>query len=441
MGHPLRLTAIEHSTALPLAGEIEKATQLSAEQSSKLLFDATERIRRALRLESLPAAWTGGNIQFRNVAGMIRLASGVELEIAPKFLGAARGWREDFFLLATLSRHGRLLEGEDLSSSSARVSDLATLIGRSFAQMCRRNQRRPLRVYRRMPTTDYGIVGDVEPEEILNPGENGFRQKVTKYTLSNPYNAVIAAAATKLAPIVSDGETQASLNRIAAQLPPQPRVGRFLVDRPLPSRSRAWQPAYDLAIDILRGFGGSFDPKDFAAPGFVMNTWQIWESLVTLALRLGFGRETVSVQRQYPLGNRYHHGNVTTISVKPDCALSLTQADGNRKRVLVDAKYKGGYDRPHRAVLNNDIYEVLAFSQATGVKDTVLVYPSTVGGGSNAEKMKAGHACVFTTVQISDVCIQAIEIGVCGISTKGGLRSFANGLSRVIRSLDFSRGC
>lgn len=158
-----RFTAIEYAKPASLHEEIARGTDLSPTRAQDLLLRAGDRVRAILGLESVPLALSGEKVQFQNVAGLLVLASGLELEIAPKFLGNVPGWREDFFLLATLSHHGRLLDGENLKSSAHTSSDLATLIGRSLIEMYWRNQRRPLRTYRRLQMQEFAIEGDFDP--------------------------------------------------------------------------------------------------------------------------------------------------------------------------------------------------------------------------------------------------------------------------------------
>ena len=417
-----RFSAVEYSRPVPLADEIANRSQITASRAKDLLSDSAARVRRLLRLEASPVSWMDGGVQFRNVAGILLVAPGLELEIAPKFLGDASGWRDDFFLLATLSSHGRLLDREGLNSSSRGTSDLATLIGRSFVGMYNHNRRRPLRTYRRLPHTGFSLEGDFEPESLSFPCEYGFDQEVTAFTRKNSYNAVLRGAASKLATIVPDVETRARLVHVAQHLPRQAAPIRLL-DRRLPSRALSWQPTYDLAIDILRGFGGTFDPRDLFAPGFVVKTWQIWEDLVSLGLRIGFGTKELSMKPRYRLGSRNLAGKESVMSVTPDCVVTIDAKD-RRRLVIVDAKYKGNVDRGTRGVSSDDTYEALAFSRATGVNEVVLVYPTTSGIGPEPIGT-VGCVSEFTRIRVEDTRIRAIEVGVSGVSETGGLRRFA----------------
>ncbi|MCY4199539.1 MAG: restriction endonuclease [Gammaproteobacteria bacterium] len=372
-----------------------------------------------------------GGVQFQNVAGIVLVAPRIELEIAPKFLGDAPGWREDFFLLATLSSHGRLLDRDGLNSAARRTSNLATLIARSFLEMCSQNSRRPIRSYHRLPHTGLSLEGEFDPEELTFPSEDGFEQEVTTFTSTNSYNAVLRAAALRLFGIVADADMRARLERIIQSLPRQAIPVR-LNERRLPSRAWLWQPAYDLAVDILRGFGGTFDPKNLTAPGYIVSTWQTWEDLVSIALRLSFGARNVHVKSRHRLGSKVV-GNVTSVvNVTPDYVIAI-DTDYGRRAVVVDAKYKGSVDRGSRTVSSSDTYEALAFSRATGANEVVLVYPTTIGSRARALGF-VGSASEFANIEVGSTRIRAVEVGVRGVAAAQGLRRFAGSLRSAIVS-------
>lgn len=424
-----RITAIEYAKPAALAEDIARKSEISLGQARELLLGAGDRVRDLLGLEAAPIALVGEKTQFQNFAGLLVMARGLELEVAPKFLGDVDGWREDFFLLATLSHHGRLLDEEGLQASAQADSDLATLIGRSLAQMYWRNHRRPLRSYRRLRETDFAIEGAYDPEDLANPTEDGFVQETTSFTRINPFNGVIRAAAAQLAPVVPDAETRARLERVAEHLPKQ-RAPARLDNRNVPSRARSWQPTYDLSLDILRGLGGAYDPKSALAPGFVMTTWQVWEHLISIGLRSGLGGKNISVQTKHQLGTRNSGGKSTALNVYPDVIAQIREPAGVRN-VIIDAKYKGHVERGTKTVSNADIYEALAFSRATSVKDVVLAYPRTLDM-ANPETCAVGNATEFSNITVDDIQIRAVELGVCGISKRGGMKNFVTALSKFL---------
>jgi 5-methylcytosine-specific restriction endonuclease McrBC regulatory subunit McrC len=328
-----------------------------------------------------------------------------------------------------LSHHGRLLDNEGLKSSSKATSDLATLIGRSLVEMYWKNQRRPLRTYRRLKREEFAIVGDFDPEDLSVPSEEGFPQSITSFTRENPFNAVIRSAAAGLAPVVPDVETRARLERLSQHLPHQPRPLR-LEDRRLPSRSRAWQATFDLSLDILRGLGGAYDPKNALAPGYVMQTWQVWEQLVSISLRSAFSPKHVLLQSPNKLGTRTQDGTIRTLNVVPDAIVTITNSSGMRQ-IIVDAKYKGNVEGSYVSISNSDIYEALAFARATGIAEVILVYPKVVGR-TPIPSDEVGHAMEFSRVVADGVVIKALEMGVRGISGRRGLKRFTDALERAL---------
>lgn len=424
-----RFTSIEYLVDSEIADTIVSRTGIQRSEAYELLDRAGNRIRENLGLKKSPVVHTGEGICFQNVAGLMLLRPGLELEIAPKFLGAVRGWREDFFFLATLSYHGRLLDSEDLRAAAQQTSDLATLVGRSLVQSYWRSHRRPLRTYCRVQRNEFALEGEFDPVDLISPSVSGFPQRVTEFTRNNTYNAVIRSAALQLAPMVTDLETRARLERVAYHLPNMSRPSRIR-DLILPSRSRSWQLVYDLSLDILRGFGGSYDEESALAPGFVMWTWKVWEHLVSICLRMEFGGASVLTQPVKQLGVRRVGDRSDNLNVFPDAILSIT-GPGEKRTVLVDAKYKGKAEEKTLGISNSDIYEVLAHSRATGVKDVFLVYPYTIN-----EEPGPGHEVgnfnEFSSITVDDITIRGIKLGIGGISKRGGLKKVSEALKTAI---------
>ena len=425
-----RFTVIEYSVPVSLSEKFVRDIDIPIDHLRDLLLRAGDRVRALLGLDHVPIFWSADRVQFQNFAGLLILAPRLELEVTPKFLGNVDGWREDFFLLASLSHHGRLIDDEDIKSSAQVNSDLATLIGRSLVEMYWRNQRRPLRTYRSFHDKEFAIEGDFDPEDLVSADEEGFLQQITSFTRTNTYNAVISAAASRLSSEVPDAETRARLERVTQHLPRQARPTR-VKDQRLPNRSHAWQPTYDLSLDILRDLGGAYDPKNAIAPGFVLQTWRVWEHLIYLSLRRAFGVKNVALQSRHFLGIRQNRTVSQDLNVIPDVIISISEGNSTR-RVLVDAKYQGHVERSYLTVSNADIYEVLAFSRATTIKEVILAYPRRVEN-EISEKNMAGYATEFSRIMVDDIRIRAIELGVCGISKRGGIRKFVNALARQIR--------
>lgn len=133
-----RLSLIEYGTPVDLSRAIADALGLDRAKANSLLLEAGNRAASSLRLNYNPIIVSDKGTRAIDFAGLIRLAPSLELEVAPKFLGLDdrdAAWREDFFFLSTLSRHGRLLASERLSASGGTPRDLSTLVARSITSM------------------------------------------------------------------------------------------------------------------------------------------------------------------------------------------------------------------------------------------------------------------------------------------------------------------
>jgi 5-methylcytosine-specific restriction enzyme subunit McrC len=364
-------------------------------------------------------------------AGLIRLAPSVELEVAPKFLGldeADSAWREDFFFLSTLSRHGRLLATERLSAAGGAPRDLSTLVARSIASMYDSRKRRPLRSYRRVKEADFFIDGDPDPVDLIFPSPDGFEQELTRFDRRNGWNADIVAAARELLPEVSDPSVVSALVRLIEDLSPQNTPSNRR--KSIPARHRAWKPLHELSVDVLGGLGISYKQGYAHAPGYLVSTWRVWEDLLTLATRMGFGRSAVLPQKGFPLGTKtkISTGRVSKLSVYPDCVI---MADGSRPTMLLDAKYKGHVEKSQLRISEADIYESLAFSRATGCNLVVLAYPAQ----PNEPTRPVGTCAIFERALVGDINIVGVEVEGRFISRKGALKEFSVNLATCIADL------
>jgi hypothetical protein len=332
----------------------------------------------------------------------------------------------NFYYLANLSLHGRLLASERLRATSGAPRDLSALVARALAGMYRDNRRKPLRAYRTMRETSFSIEGDIDPFDLQLPDADGFPQEVTRYDRRNPFNASIIGAAKALLPDVSDPIAVNGLLRVIEDLPQQDRPDPFRARR-APGRSRAWQPAIDLSNDILRGLGLSYKSGAAAAPGYVVGTWQTWEHLLMVAARFGFGRNAVRAQTQHQLGTRRRSisAGASPLNVLPDL---LITADS---RFLLDAKYKTNSEKGRLRISEADAYEALAFSKATDCEIVVLAYPALPG----RERLPLGQVLLFERIDIDKTRIYGVQVEVRGIARKGGLTAFSGRMHSQLTEL------
>jgi hypothetical protein len=427
-----RLSLVEYGSSIDLSKKITEAIGVDQAWSNQMLINAGNRAASSLGFSSNPISIDSRGVRAIGFAGLIRLAPSLELEVAPKFLGIDRddeSWREDFFFLSTLSRHGHLLANEKLSASGGAPRDLSTLVARSITSMYEALKRRPLRSYRRVKEFDFFIDGDPDPTDLIFPGPDGFEQEIIRFDRRNEWNTDICAAARELLPEVADPSTAGSLVRLIEELSPQGKVQRRR--KAIPSRHHAWQPLHELSRDVLDGLGLNYTQGHSRAPGYLIATWRVWEDLLTVGARLGFGSAAISAQQGFSLGTKYKLiSNMSSrpISVFPDLVI---EGSGARPRMLLDAKYKGHIEKSALRISEADIYEALAFSKAAGCKHVVLAYPAQ----PVALVRSVGTCSAFERIEIDDVKIIGIQVETKAISKPGALNIFAETMANYLSNL------
>lgn len=414
-----RLTLAEYGWAPDFVGVLAGRLGTGAAQAVAALHELDERLVELLGVEEGLIDIRGRDVRVRDCAGILRVAPGVEVEVVPKFLTADTRWHEDFLLFATLAENGRLLPSEALSSGVGERGDLATFIAQTMLGMFWPHQRRPLRQYRRRVWHEFSLDGEFDPESLLLPTEDGFRLEGSFFERTNGYNATIWAAFRALLPEVADPEVSAQMRRAISALSPQDLRAVDPRPRLLPSRHRHWQPLFDLAGQVLRGYGVGYSGAAFEAPGFVLQTWRTWQSVVLAALRQGLPEHLVDDQASFQLGLR----NGRALNVKPDISVMPSASAA----LLLDAKYKTRIDRSIR-IVEADVYESLAFMRAAGTDTLLLLYPRQEGGPVRS----AGECEIFETILVADQTILGVAVECRGVSGQG-FDAFAQRLAEFVQ--------
>lgn len=416
-----RLTVRESREEAGVVRSAATALGVPATEVLGLLDPAARRLRELLRLSRNPfVVSSSGAVRVDGIAGLLRLSPDLELQIAPKFLDPDDpGWQEDFFLLAVFSRTGRVLPREQIRAGSGRRGDLATLVGQTLVQLFWENYRRPIRSYRTREVEEFAYEGDVDPIDLFVPPPGGWPQRVLQLRRDNEHNAVLSGAVRALLPEIRDSETRRQLLRVQQAIGHQPPVASLRPVR-LPSRYRQWQVAYDLSLQVLRGFGVEFQEEHLLSPGFVLRTWETWQALVEAALRTGMPAEVLG-QRPYRLGDR----STSPLDVTPDVVIVVN----GQPVLVVDAKYRTR-EGATPSMAADDIYETLAFMRATGTTRAVLLYPRPSDVGS---PLPVGSVEVFEHVVVGAEQIVALTVECRGISATDGYGQFASRLSSAVQ--------
>jgi 5-methylcytosine-specific restriction enzyme subunit McrC len=420
----------EYGINRDFASIISHHTTSTKTEIERLLVKSGIRIASELGLQQSPIQPEGNNFRVRDIAGILQLAPSIEIEIVPKFLNEySSGWREDFYYLSVLSKHGRLLEMDKISSDKSELKDMTSLLARSFTRMYKDRSRRPLRSYRQKKDSDFFLDGEIEPENLYLPTPDGFEQTSIKYDRMNQWNAAIQLASKSLLLKTTDPSIASNLNRIITDLGHQPRL-KTKKANPIPSRQKNWKAPYELSLDILNGLGISYSLGNFTSPGYLVSTWQLWEDLMYYALKLAFSDANVKSKNPFKLGERFKLIDPiksSNLTVYPDY---IVYGQDSFQDFVVDAKYKGNSESGPLRISEADIYESIAFCRASRQKLVILVYPS-----GESDSIPTGTCKHFETIGTDDLMILGVQINVSGISSFEQLKVFSQNLRTGILTL------
>lgn len=422
----MKITVVEYSAGIRLA---DIFTPVEITKIRNGVEQANKRISRQLqsgRNDTLKIS--EGHLRALGIAGVIQLTSTVELEVIPKFLQSQResDWKAPLYLLSTLSKHGSILTTEKITASSSYLNSLYEIAGRILSKEYQKCKRKPIRQYRKEKFRDYAIDGEIELSNVFERHSDGIEQSRIRFDRMNPYNATIREAMRAVQPFTTDVQVKNVLSHAISELGNQgkPSVNKLAV----PVRNKEWEQIYDLSYDIIHGLGTAYDAGKFIAPGFIVDTWQLWEWLITTGVRIGNRNRTVLPQSNTRWGFKETNTARYSINVFPD--IEIREKDSPYTPLyLVDAKYKLLENTMTGEISRSDLYEACAFCNATATHEIVLVYPD------DQSTMLPGTVRRCSTYYIHDTMVHVAQVAFGSIHEKGGIYSFSENLSRGIDNL------
>jgi 5-methylcytosine-specific restriction enzyme subunit McrC len=426
-----RFSIVEYGDPENLIEKITNKCSISKHKIREYLTISGDHLAKELNFKVSPLIISFQSVKAVKFSGLIQVAPGIELEIIPKFLSEhSTTWREDFFYIATLSKHGYLLNSDRISASISNSDNLHNLIALAFSKMYLHNSRKSLRTYTQKVVTEYSYDGEVDFVDLFHPVADGYRQDIITYDKTNKYNSVIYNAAKNILPNLTDPRVIALIERIISDLRPQ-KPTNIITKNKLPSRSKHWQPLYDLSVDILSGLGLSMKNGNLQVPGYVIDSWRCWESLIGIILFKNKPMFKVKTQKKFKLGTRKSHA-ITDANVQPD--FIVTKVIGDEETFIIDAKYKNNIKARKNRISESDIYESIAFMKATECNKTILIYPG------REDRNQSGNLKVFETIDIDGLTILGVELSVLGISQRGALNEistkFSLSLTNALESMN-----
>lgn len=422
----MKITVVEYSTGVPLQSIFHNPADL--DEIYRGVQKANKRISANLKISRDTLQIWDGRIRALGIAGVIQLTKNVEIEIIPKFLSndIDIDWKAILYLLSTLSKHGSILTDERIKASTSYLNSLYEIAGRILAQEYLKCRRKPLRQYRKERFCDYAIDGDMELSVIFERHPDGIEQSRIRFDRLNAYNATIREAMKIVQPFTTDSQVKNILSMAVSELGNQgpPSKRRLSV----PARNKEWQPAYDLSFDIVKGLGSSYDAGRFIAPGFVVDTWQLWEWLITTGICLGNTEHVVLPQKSVQWGHKETISGKYSVNVFPDIEVA---SKGSRLTplYLIDAKYKLINNTATGRIERDDLYEAFAFCSATDTNEIVLVYPA-----DNPSDIP-GYVKKCSTYYIKDVMVHVAQVSFGSIKERGGMYTFSTNLSSGIEAI------
>lgn len=425
-----RVTLSEEGDVVSLASMAEMIA-VSVGVLREFFVESSGRLRHDLRLREEPFIVTKGGVCTNGIAGVTRLAPGVEVEIVPKcFDPDWRGWIDDFLVMAAVTKLGRVFRREQVSASlRVEHKDVMTLLAAVFLQECERLSRVPIREYQRSSWTNANVEGEFDYTEMWAVQPEGFHQIGIRLSVNNQFMGMIGGVARYLAGVSSDRGIGQRLRRLASGFPDQV-AGR--TRGRVPGRYARWQPLYDLAVAIRSGFGVQLRTEGaLRAPSFVLNTERGWEDMLALALTTQGNVLRVRVKPASKLGSR--HPGMQDVLTYPDFVLNPPLFGGS---IVVDAKYKGTSAKPITRISASDLYEALAFLEARQSSIAVLVYP---GGELSSGEVEPGTLEPFDEVVIGSRRVIGAGVSISGIGRTHGLVAFGRRLGRCLVEISSQR--
>lgn len=421
----MRIPLVEYGSGIDLEDIFSQTVSLT--DIKDLLSKANAIIKRSLNIERNVLVITNGKLRALGIAGVISLSKDIELEIIPKMLSdsADNEWKESLFLLAALSKHGNIITSEHIHSSTTYKNSLYDIAGRVLAREYTANRRKPIRQYRREQFYDFSIDGEIDFDSAPEKNPDGISQERISFDKFNPFNATIQSAMRIVLPYVKDSSTRQILTRAVQELSKQVVIPQKRLR--VSARNKEWEEVYNLSFDIVCGMGSSLESGEIMSPNFIVDTWRIWEWLITVAMKIGLGSRFRAVPQATTVwGIKRIKEKAYKVNVFPDVA--VFECDNTKEPFfLVDAKYKVIPDEGSIEIDRLDLYEAFAFCHAAGVKRLFLAYPAVAD-----DNHESGSVMLMSDYEIEDISISVIKVAF-GITTKhGDITSFCKKVAAEI---------
>lgn len=411
---------IEYGPPVAIVADLAAYLGCSAADAEQQLRKVGERLQAQHSLAANPIEISGNGVAAKRVAGTVAIGRNAELEIRPKFAAPGDGWQEDLLFLALFTVYGHVDLIRTVSAATTSQNTMADLVGRLLLGLMEQNSRRPLKTRRACTVFSFEPLAELDPEAMLNPEDDGWPQHIYQMSLDNEWWATIHAGIRTLLPHLRNPSVTSGLTDLVVRWG-SPRTRPSVVRKTLPPRLSTWQSAYDLSYELTRGSSTSPSLGPFATFGFTIDTWRTWEALLERVLVMAVGANRVVLQAGHAFGKAARGVQTSALEVFPDAVIWDTHGPH-----IIDAKYKGRYERGFEGISAPDRYEMLAFMHAVGTNRATLLYPSLVAATVSA----APEELEVSTIPIGT--IRAVALGIRGIGKPAGLYNFIRTVATAV---------
>lgn len=372
----VRLVEYQRATAVPLtAGEIgllqRSVPDLTIEPApgSPEQYDLT------------PGSWVG-----------VVQAADLELEIRPKIGIDPLLFLVSFALDPKAWRDEQVALGADLGLVEAVIPGFLFQVNRAF-------RRGLLQGYHTKEEALSVVRGRVRFEEQLRRHYGRFQPvevRYDDYTVDTELNRLIKAALRRLGMMrIRSITLRDQLRHAWSRLAQVSDVEYAAAQLPVIAYDRLnahYRPAIELAKLILRSTSVELDEGAVTASAFLVNMNDVFEDFVVVALREALGVNAW----EFPQGAGGRHAvldEAGRIRLEPD----LSWWEGDHCLFVGDAKYKR---LKLRGFVNADLYQLLAYTVATGLSEGLLIYAA---GESEAGRHVVQNVGKVLEVEILDL--------------------------------------
>ena len=393
------------------------------------LSDANRRITKELKTKKEVLVVSGGYVRALGIAGIIKLNAYIDIEIVPKFLDCSTDeeWKTTLYLLSAISKHGSVMVSERVRASSSYKESLYSIAAHILADEYLKHRRSMIRTYHKVRFTDFSIQGDIDFSTIFERNPDGIEQSRMRFDRLNAYNSTIKAAMTVVRPYALSQQTQNVLTSAITEFGPQEKPSRR--ELRVPPRNKEWKPSYELAYEIITGKGNSFEEGEYSSLGFVVDTWRVWQWLLTVGMQIRTHEWTVFGEPKIDSGFLQNKQGVQNVTVAPDVQIFGKKENGTL--FLIDAKYKLIESDFKGEILRSDLYEAYAFCNACNVDNIYLAYPDTDEG------RQPGEVRYISKYVFLNKNIIVIKVAFGAMKNKGGIFTFAENLQKGVLDLEY----